>query len=116
VLPGIAVLARNPDFAAPLVHPVENLLSMKRVFNVVTRLAKNFQLLGGRYKMDHFLAALFLLESTSEPMVKASEKVSLQILNLTPPSIHPIERPRNRLQNALPHFSYQDFVVIERSL
>jgi hypothetical protein len=63
--------------------------------------------------MDHFPAALFLLESTCEPMVKASEKVSLQIPNLAPPSIHPIERPRNRLQNALPHFSYQDSVVIE---
>jgi len=63
--------------------------------------------------MDHFLAALFLLESTPKPVVKASEKVSLQIPNLAPPSIHPIERPRDRLQNALPHFSDQDFVVIE---
>jgi hypothetical protein len=63
--------------------------------------------------MDHFLAALLLLESTSKPMVKAPEKVSLQIPNLTPPSIHPIERPANRLKNALPHFSYQDSVVIE---
>jgi hypothetical protein len=63
--------------------------------------------------MDCFLAALFFLESTSKPMVKASEQVGFQIPNLTPPSIHPIERPRNRLQNALPHFSYQDSVVIE---
>jgi hypothetical protein len=63
--------------------------------------------------MDHFLAALFLLESTAKPMVKASEKVSLQIPNLTPPFIHPIERLGNRLKNALPHFSYQDSVVIE---
>ena len=46
-------------------------------------------------------------------MVKASEKISLQIPNLTPPSIHPIERHGNRLQNALPHFSDQDSVVIE---
>ena len=63
--------------------------------------------------MDHFLAALFLLESTSKPMVKASEKVSLQIPYLTPPSIRPIERPGNRLKNALPHFRYQDSVVSE---
>jgi hypothetical protein len=63
--------------------------------------------------MDRFLTALFLLESTSKPMVKASEKVSLQIPNLAPPSIHPIERPANRLQNALPHFCYQDSVIIE---
>src|SRR4029077_4852101 len=100
MLPRIAVLARNPDFAAPLVHPIKNLPSMKPVFNVVllrvTRLAKSLQLLGERYKMDCFLAALFLLESTSKSMVKASEKVSLQIPNLTPPSIHPIQRPANR--------------------
>jgi hypothetical protein len=63
--------------------------------------------------MDRFLAALFLLESTPKPMVKASEKVSLQIPDLTALSIHPIERPGNRLQNALPHFSYQDSFVIE---
>jgi hypothetical protein len=56
---------------------------------------------------------MFLLEGTSKPMVKASEKVSLQIPNLALPSIHPIERARNRLQNTLPHFSYQDSVVIE---
>ena len=90
---------------------------MSRVFNVVllrvTRLGKNLQLQGRRYKMNHFLAAFFLLESTSKPMVKASEKVGLQILNLTPPSIHPIERLGNRLKNALPHFGYQDSVVIE---
>jgi hypothetical protein len=90
---------------------------MKGAFNLlllgVTRRTKNFQLLDGRYKADRFLAALFLLERTAKPMVKASEKISLQIPDLSAPSIHPIERPRNRLQNALPHFSYQDSVVIE---
>ena len=51
VFPGIAILARYPDFAAPCVHPLENLLSVKRTFNVLlsyslNRGAKNFQLLG----------------------------------------------------------------------
>src|SRR4029077_6614952 len=64
VLPGIAILACYPDFAAPCVHPLENLLSVKRTFNVLlscslTCGAKNFQLLDGRYKVDRFLAALF---------------------------------------------------------
>src|SRR5579863_629811 len=117
MLPGIAVLARNPDFAAPRVHSIKNLLSMKRAFNVVllcvTHRSKNFQLLDGSYKTNRFLTAFFLLQSTAKPMVKASVKISLQIPNLTPPSIHPTERPGNRLQNALPHFSYQDSVVIE---
>jgi hypothetical protein len=45
--------------------------------------------------MDRFLAALFLLQSTAKPMVKAPEKISLQIPNFAPPSIHPIERSRN---------------------
>jgi len=31
--------------------------------------------------MDHFLAAFFLLESTSKPMVEATEKIGLQILS-----------------------------------
>ena len=77
------------------------------------RRTKNFQLLDGRHKTDRFLAALFLLQSTAKPMVEASEKISLQIPDLTPPSIHPIERLGNRLQNALPHFSDQESVVIE---
>jgi hypothetical protein len=93
VLPGIAVLTRNPDFAAPRIHPIKNLLGMKGAFNVVllpvTRRTKNLQLLDGRYKVDRFLTTLFLLESTSKPMVKTSQKISFQILNLTPPSIRP---------------------------
>jgi hypothetical protein len=63
--------------------------------------------------MNHFLAAFFFLESTSKPMVEASEKVGLEIPNLAAPPIHPIERLGNRLKNALPHFGYQDSVVIE---
>jgi len=90
---------------------------MKGAFNIVllrvTRRAKNFQLLNGRYKVDRFLTALFLLDGTAKPMVKAPEKVSLQIPNLTAPSIQPIESPRNRLQNAFPDFSDQDSFVIE---
>ena len=90
---------------------------MQGAFNVLLlrpiRRTKNFQLLDGRHKTDRFLAALFLLQSTVKPMVKASEKISLQIPDLTPPSIHPIERHGNRLQNAFPHFSDQESVVIE---
>jgi hypothetical protein len=50
--------------------------------------------------MDHFFAAFFLLESTSEPMVEASEKIRLQILNLTAPSIH-YPHPQNRNRASL---------------
>jgi hypothetical protein len=90
---------------------------MQGAFNVLLlrpiRRTKNFQLLDGRHKTDRFLTALFLLQSTVKPMVKASEKISLQIPDLTPPSIHPIEGRGNRLQNVLPHLSDQEFVVIE---
>ncbi|MGA7766801.1 MAG: hypothetical protein WCA27_11335 [Candidatus Sulfotelmatobacter sp.] len=117
MLPTVAVLARNPNFAAPLVHPIKNLLSMQGAFNVLLlhpiRRTKNLQLVDGRHKTDRFLTALFLLQSTVKPMVKAAEKISLQISDLARPSFHPIERHGNRLQNAFPHFSDQKSVVIE---
>jgi len=69
----------HPDFAAPRIHPLENLLSVKRTFNVLlsyslTRGTKNFQLLDARYKVDRFLAALFFPQSTTKPMVKGSRR------------------------------------------
>jgi hypothetical protein len=71
------------------IHPIKNLLSMNGGFNVVllrvTCRTKNLQLLHGRYKLDRFLAALFLPESTAKPTVKASKKISLQLPNLTRP-------------------------------
>ena len=89
---------------------------MQGAFNVLLlrliRCTKNLQLLNGRHKTDHFFAPLLLPQSTVKPMVKTSKKISLQIPDLTPPSIHPFERHGNRLQNALPHFSDQESVVI----
>ena len=117
MLPGIAILACNPNFATPRVHSIKNLLRMQGTFNVLLlrpiRRSKNIQLLDGRHKTDRFLTALFLLQSTVKPMVKAAEKISLQISDLALPSFHAIERHGNRLQNAFPHFSDQKSVVIE---
>jgi hypothetical protein len=71
------VFAGNPNSAAPLIHPLENLLSVNETIEVVfprrtIGSAKDLQFAGRRNQVYGCLTSLLFLESASEPVMEGA--------------------------------------------
>ncbi len=86
----------NPNSAAPLIHPLENLFSMKQTIKVVfprrtITNAKGLQFADRRNQLYCCLTLLLFFESAPEPVMEGANQVSLKVCDLATLPIQPFE-------------------------
>ncbi len=90
----------NPNSAAPFIHPLENLLSVKETIKVVfpgrtIGSAKGLQFGNRRNQVYGCLTSLLFLESAPEPVMEGANQVSLKVRDRATLPIQPFEGLRN---------------------